>query len=195
MIPFKIVKTISTCTFLIVAAIIAAIGGMTFLAIRAARNAAMEMACTNNLKQVGLALLIYESSFRRLPMAIETWGNGQLWRSWRSQLYPTFIEQLAPMYDHKTAWDSPTNRRLLNGTPINSRERPSISIFHSHASYGQRRKLPLCEGATNAMKSSSSWKFLSHESTVFANIANLTCRGGSVLVISQSSLAIKSSTP
>ncbi len=38
--------------------------------------------------------------------------------SWRSQVYPVFMEQSSMFYDTTTSWDSTTNMRLLNGTPI-----------------------------------------------------------------------------
>ncbi|MFN7731982.1 MAG: DUF1559 domain-containing protein [Pirellula sp.] len=103
---------------LLVTAIAAGICCLVVPAIQAARKGAREMACKNNLKQVGLGLLNFESAYRRFPLAIEISPEDTLWRSWRSQIYPTFMEQRAPFYDEATAWNSKTNARLINGTPI-----------------------------------------------------------------------------
>jgi len=84
-----------------------------------AREKARSMSCGSNLKQVGIGLLNYEYSFRSLPISVETDSDGRLRRSWRTQICPSFMEiAISSFYDEKSSWDSPTNTRLLNGTPI-----------------------------------------------------------------------------
>lgn len=104
--------------FLVVIAIAILICGSLIPAIWAARDLAAEMACRNNIKQIALGLLNYESAVQSLPIAIETTADGQLWRSWRTRVYPTMMESMQPIYDELAAWDSEVNTRLLNGTPI-----------------------------------------------------------------------------
>lgn len=91
--------------------------GALFVATKNARDVALEMSCRNNIKQMRLALLNYESATRHLPTAIET-RDEALWRSWRTYIYPTFMEQMEAIYDPSSSWDSEVNLRLLNGTPI-----------------------------------------------------------------------------
>lgn len=73
---------------LVVIAIIGILVGLLLPAVQAAREAARRMQCSNNLKQLGLSLHNYESTFKTFPPA----GIASNSMSWAVMILP-FIEQ------------------------------------------------------------------------------------------------------
>jgi prepilin-type N-terminal cleavage/methylation domain-containing protein/prepilin-type processing-associated H-X9-DG protein len=83
---------------LVVIAIIGVLVGLLLPAVQAAREAARRMQCSNNLKQIGLALHNYETAFKAMPAgcngipnAAGTNFNGHGW-TWHASILP-FLEQ------------------------------------------------------------------------------------------------------
>ena len=87
-------------------------------AIQAAREAARRNACTNNVRQIGLALQNYHDTYQSFPPAYVADENGQPMHSWRVLILP-FLEEneLYQEYDFDEPWDGPNNSKLAERTP------------------------------------------------------------------------------
>lgn len=82
---------------LVVMAIISVLIALLLPAVQAAREASRRSACTNQLKQIGLGLLGYESQQRRLPPGAVVHENAsERGYAWRVSVLP-FLEE-APLY-------------------------------------------------------------------------------------------------
>ncbi len=93
---------------LVVIAIIGILVALLLPAVQMAREAARRMQCSNNLKQVGLAILNYEASVGSFPSGGLATGAGSYGHSWWVRILP-FAEQSAvyEKFDQKgttTGW-------------------------------------------------------------------------------------------
>jgi uncharacterized Fe-S cluster protein YjdI len=82
-------------------------------AVQAAREAARRMQCSNNLKQVALAMHNYHDTYKAFPPAYTVDADGNKLHSWRTLLLP-YLDQ-APLYDQidlNKPWDAPENQAI-----------------------------------------------------------------------------------
>jgi prepilin-type N-terminal cleavage/methylation domain-containing protein len=100
---------------LVVIAIIGVLVGLLLPAVQAAREAARRMSCSNNLKQIGLATMNYESAMRRIPPSACINPLVTTNSSWsiHGRLFP-YLEQnaLADKVDLTVTWSL---QPILNG--------------------------------------------------------------------------------
>ncbi len=82
-------------------------------AVGAAREAARRMQCSNNLKQIALAMHNYHAVHDCFPPAYLADEDGNPMHSWRVLLLPYMEGQfIYEQYDFDQPWDSPHNRAL-----------------------------------------------------------------------------------
>jgi prepilin-type N-terminal cleavage/methylation domain-containing protein len=82
---------------LVVIAIIGILVALLLPAIQAAREAARRSQCTNNLKQIGIAIHNYHDTYKRMPNSRRKCD----WITWAAELWP-FLEEA----NAKTLWNS-----------------------------------------------------------------------------------------
>lgn len=87
-------------------------------AVNAARTAARRAQTSNNLKQIGLALHNYNSTFNSFPPAVRLDSSGQPGTSWRVAILP-YLEDVAmyQAYHQDEPWNSPANQQAINHVP------------------------------------------------------------------------------
>lgn len=105
-------------TFLLIFTCVAAMLAIVCLYVLKVREAARRVNCSYKVRQIVLGMHNYESAYGHLPVGIETSADGTTFRSWRTHLYPSFIESAPQFYDPSLAWDSTSNARLYDGTPV-----------------------------------------------------------------------------
>jgi type II secretory pathway pseudopilin PulG len=96
---------------LVVVGVIVVIIGLLLPNVRMAGGAARRAACSNNLKQIAIALLNYQDEYHCLPPAYTVDAEGKPLHSWRTLILP-YLEQQA-LYDKidlSKPWDDPANR-------------------------------------------------------------------------------------
>lgn len=142
---------------LVVIAIIAILIALLLPAVQSAREAARRTQCTNNQKQIGLAMLNFESQYGRLPEAVvgrPPSGSAQFIGHTAFALILPFLEQAnaEELYDYEVDWLHPNNDEAT-GTQIPTYHCPSDDVrgrrwFHEPDNqYFSRSNYVVCMGS------------------------------------------------
>jgi type II secretory pathway pseudopilin PulG len=92
--------------------------GLTLPAVQAAREAARRIQSMNNLRQLAIAMHVYQDANSAFPPAFSVDDQGKPLLSWRVQVLP-FIEQqeLYKEFHLDEPWDSEHNKKLIRRMP------------------------------------------------------------------------------
>lgn len=100
----------------VVIIIIGALVGLLLPVTRATRGAGRRMMCSNNFKQIALAMLSYHDKYQSLPPAYTVDAAGNRMHSWRTLLLPFLDEErLYQKIDLAKPWNDPVNRKIAEG--------------------------------------------------------------------------------
>ncbi|HJT33953.1 MAG TPA: DUF1559 domain-containing protein [Pirellulales bacterium] len=92
---------------------------MSILSERDGRSAARRSQCTNNLKQIGIALHGYADDYGCFPPAYIADAEGRQMHSWRVLILPYMgYQDLYRRYDFGEPWDGPNNQLLRKEVPL-----------------------------------------------------------------------------
>ena len=112
--PLNKAKGFTLVELLVVIAIIGVLIALLLPAVQAARESARRTSCTNNLRQIGLALVNHSLTEESLPVGCEGCnGFGGKMTSWLTHLLPYLERQsLADQYDFDIAAYTVSNRQV-----------------------------------------------------------------------------------
>ncbi|GAA5505468.1 DUF1559 domain-containing protein [Novipirellula caenicola] len=107
---------------LVVIAIIGVLVGLLLPAVQAAREAARRMSCSNNVKQLGLALQNYHSAYGQLPMHSggtylkldDTTYTGADRNRATNRFRLSFLVGLTPFFEQQAIWEQISNPMATN---------------------------------------------------------------------------------
>src|SRR5256714_8045618 len=104
---------------LVVIAIIAILIGLLLPAVQKIREAANRMKCSNNLKQIGLALHNYESAYQQFPRAGEHLLTDSTGALRKTQDYHSFFTMILPYMEQDNIYKQLDLRSRYNETAQN----------------------------------------------------------------------------
>jgi prepilin-type N-terminal cleavage/methylation domain-containing protein/prepilin-type processing-associated H-X9-DG protein len=167
---------------LVVIAIIAILIGLLLPAVQKVREAAARMSCTNNLKQLGLAVHNYESSYGKLPGAGEgTQGTGTGFANLQGYTGAPLPAGVAasPGYYFHSLWyyllPNIEQNAVFQQIDPNQYYNANSSAFPNHAAaFKNTIKTFICPSYPFEAKDSLGYGYIHYGATVYTDISQTT---------------------
>jgi prepilin-type N-terminal cleavage/methylation domain-containing protein/prepilin-type processing-associated H-X9-DG protein len=107
-------KGFTLVELLVVIAIIGVLVGLLLPAVQAAREAARRMSCSNNFKQIGLAIHNYHSTYKQLPKHGTGTKRGFAGNSTNNynRLFLSYLVPILPFAEQQALWEKISNPSL-----------------------------------------------------------------------------------
>ena len=109
---------------LVVIAIIGILVGLLLPAVQAAREAARRMSCNSNIRQVALALMNYESAYKRFPQSIN-YGSARGRQQFHAY-HHTWLAAILPQMEGSNVVNSTNYQLRVWGQPIVNSKVPTL---------------------------------------------------------------------
>lgn len=170
---------------LVVIAIIAVLIGLLLPAVQKVREAAARMQCSNNLKQMGLAVLNYESTYSKLPTAGEGTNNGNT-----TQFANDLINGAAPpkgalmhsLFTYLLPYIEQAN--IYNQIDLNQYYNAASASAPNHvAAFKNTIKTYICPSYPYESKDSLGYGYVDYGATVYTDIVVFAGQGGSTVAV------------
>ncbi len=132
-------KGFTLVELLVVIAVIGILIALLLPAVQAAREAARRMSCTNNMKQIGLALHMYHDTHKRLPAGWYAFDPSTGQNHWFGLPGWGWAARILPYMEQGNLFEQHVDFTLPIADPVNERARVSdIATFRCPSDTGER---------------------------------------------------------
>lgn len=175
---------------LVVIAIIGVLVGLLLPAVQAAREAARRMSCSNNFKQLGLAIHNYHSAFDQLPKLMDgTWGPGDfvLAPTGHNRLGLSAMVGMLPFMEQQALWQQISNPLKdpitggiwppMGGTPLMIASHHSVNRYEPWLTEVSGLRCPSDPGTGLPAAARANYAFCTGDSAYLSNWGSLRDNG------------------
>ena len=171
---------------LVVIAIIGVLVGLLLPAVQAAREAARRMSCSNNVKQMGLAVHNYHSAYDQLPKLMSgTYGPGNfvLAASGHNRLGISAMVGMLPFMEQQALWEKISNPLVdpisgaswpsMGGTPLMNASHHAVSRYEPWLTEVPGMRCPSDPGVGLPAAARANYAFCTGDSAYLSNWGSL----------------------